>query len=48
VDSACGEYTVFGQVVGGWTSSRIERVSLDGETPVERLEVRTIRIGKRP
>lgn len=43
-----GQYTVFGRVDSGLeVVEAIERVPLDGETPVERLEVTRVRIERR-
>lgn len=40
-----GQYTVFGRVVNGLeVVEAIENVPLDGETPIERVELRTVRV----
>jgi peptidyl-prolyl cis-trans isomerase B (cyclophilin B) len=42
------KYTVFGKVVGGLdVVQKIEAVAVNGETPIERVELRTIRLQKR-
>ena len=44
-----GKYTVFGRVADGMpVLDAIERVQLDGETPAQRIEVKTVRILKPP
>lgn len=44
-----GKYTVFGRVVSGLeVVEAIERVPVDGETPVERVEIMRVRIERRP
>jgi peptidylprolyl isomerase len=43
-----GKYTVFGKVVSGLdVVQRIEGVAVNGETPVERVELRRVRIEKK-
>jgi peptidyl-prolyl cis-trans isomerase B (cyclophilin B) len=40
-----GKYTAFGRVAGGLeVLDRIESVPVSGETPVERIEVRRVRV----
>lgn len=42
-----GKYTVFGRVIDGMAAlEAIERVQVNGETPVQRMEVETVRILK--
>jgi cyclophilin family peptidyl-prolyl cis-trans isomerase len=42
-----GEYTVFGRVVDGMAAvEAIEQAPREGETPINRIELRTIRIEK--
>ena len=43
-----GKYTVFGRVVAGLdVVEAIEKVPLDGEKPVTRVELRTVRLERR-
>jgi peptidyl-prolyl cis-trans isomerase B (cyclophilin B) len=42
-----GKYTVFGRVVEGMAAvDAIEQVAVDGETPVSRVELKTVRLVK--
>ena len=42
-----GKYTVFGRVIDGMTAvEAIEQAPVDGETPVQRVELKTVRVVK--
>lgn len=44
-----GNYTVFGQVVSGIdVVEKIEAAPVNGETPIERIELRRVRVEKKP
>lgn len=44
-----GKYTVFGRVLGGLeVLEKIEAAPVNGEAPVERITLKTVRIGKNP